>query len=100
MPAKTHGELIREPSHTVSALIKRVDTLEKDADKVEAKEGKLSEALADLKTQVVLLQQQFADLKRAEEEGSRRRGVILGAVVGALVGSLVTGLLNYLLSRK
>jgi predicted nucleic acid-binding Zn-ribbon protein len=94
---KTNTELIRELNNTVTTLLERVDNIRGDLDDLETAHTRTADSLAHLVTRVTVLEERFADLKKAVEESDRKRWLLTVAVVGAfpaLAANLALSLLR------
>jgi hypothetical protein len=97
VPAKTHTELIRELTVTVTTLVERVNNARAEIVRVDSAHSRTAEALAGVSMQVAVLEERLAELKRALEERGRKQWLVAVAFVGCLltfIGNLLISLLR------
>jgi hypothetical protein len=84
-PGMTNTEAIRELEKTVAGIIVRLDNLSRDLGRLEAAQANMLDSLNRVITRLTLLEEKFADLKKAQDESERRRWMIRVAVVGSFL---------------
>jgi predicted nucleic acid-binding Zn-ribbon protein len=100
MSRKTDGEKIYELTITVAALTERLNALRAQVKKILTKQDKFAEEATEVKTSVVLLQQQFTDFKNRQEEVGKKRWSLLPPIGGALVNAVLAALIAYFIARR
>jgi predicted nucleic acid-binding Zn-ribbon protein len=91
VPGKTNTEVIRELERAVATLAERLDNVRREIDRLDPAHAKTAESLTKAVTQLTVLEEKFADLKKALEESDRKRWMLTVAVAGtflALVGNI------------
>jgi hypothetical protein len=90
MAGKTNTEKIDELAKLVATLSERLDNVRETVKEIRAQQLETSPRLADFSTRTALVELQITDLRKAAEEGGRRRWAVIPALIGAVIGSLLT----------
>jgi hypothetical protein len=94
--AKTQGEKIDDLSNLLATLTERVDNLRGVVEGL----GEVKIAIAVLHRDVDELRRNHAEMKKAEDETSRRRLSFFPPLVAALVNGLIAAAVAYFIARK
>lgn len=124
MPRRTQGEKLDELSLTVAGLSERLDTVVREvrslaelparAQVLESQIGHLEHNIADLSgaimklndgvsalaTRIAVIESQLADLKKQQDEASRKQWTVIAPIVGALVNGVLAAFIAYFVARK
>ena len=99
MPGKTNTEAIRDLEQAVAKLLGRMDATGEELGRLRDNHAKTVEGQAQLDKRLTVLEERFADLKKALEESDRRRWALWLAFFGSLLTLLVNVAL-LLIGRK
>jgi hypothetical protein len=97
VPARTHTELIRELTVTVTTLVERVDNARAEIVRVDSAHSRTADTLAAIATQVPVLEERLGEVKKLLEERGREQRLAAVAFAGCLltfIGNLVIWLLR------
>jgi len=85
VPAKTNTETIRELEKAAVLVEEKLDGVRREVTRLDTAHAKTADTLAQLVTQVAILTEKVADLKKSQEESDRRRWTLWLAVIGCLL---------------
>jgi len=101
MAGRTNTETIRELEKTVATLNERINGVRRDIDRLEAAgitsdtdSQRTSTFIAEMRTQVTVIQKRFEDLKQTVESREQKRWGLTLVIVSALLASIATALLQ------
>jgi len=94
MPSKTLGDKVDELLQAMAVATHRLDKLEVNVSRLTQEQSEMYDSIAELTTRLTLLEHQFAEMKKANEERDRRLWMIGGSLFVAIIGAILTFLLR------
>src|SRR3954464_3072495 len=97
--AKTQGEKVDELSQLTATITERLDSVRRDVETVNARGQKSEDALNEVRRNLAVIEERLNEMKRAIEEGGRRRWSIVPSLIGVIIGGVITFLTQITIKR-
>jgi outer membrane murein-binding lipoprotein Lpp len=100
MARKTDGEKIDELEKLMAILLDREGATRARVDQLHTEMKELAASVAELKTAVALLQHDVAEMKKQQEEASKKYWSLLPPLVNAVLSGIISALVAYFVANR